>query len=441
MSCKKEVNRVLDFLIKNNIIKKNKLIIDIGMYETKVLETHYEAKRITVISAKTIASKGIVDENSIDFFELASRINEEFSGSGKRDVSVSLPSELCESKIISIKNKKKSEIPKIIKKDYMTFGRVNPITHIVDYAFLGMHEEEGDTVYYYLLSAVQKSVAAELVSSFERHKFKVKTIVSGVYNQICLSEIFFDEYEHLNRVFVDFGTNTTRITAFSEGKAVYTRNIDTGFNSYVKSLFTAQENAGKPEIIRALTNIGEFSALSDDIINDFFDTLNPEVYKRCIAVVTYILSYQQKKRKNIILVNAMSNFFYVLQYVLLGAFEGATLDGLSTVATITAHNKDKGFIAKYIKFIVIIIDLLMLITGLLLYKNIFSLFPVVGAMLQTGAFFLTEERKIRIVSFLGTPFWLIYNIVSKAYFSAVGSTLCIVSIGVAIYRYDIVIKK
>ena len=177
----------MDALIKNNVIKKNKMIVDIGMYETKVLEAHYEAKRITIVSAKTIDSKGIVDENGIDFSELASKIDEEFSDSCKRDVSVSLPSELCESKIITIKNKKKSEIPKIIKKDHMTFGRANPITHIVDYAFLGVREEDGDTVYYYLLSAVQKSVAAELVASFDKYKLKVKTIVSSVYNQICLS--------------------------------------------------------------------------------------------------------------------------------------------------------------------------------------------------------------------------------------------------------------
>ena len=221
----------MDVLIKNNIIKKNKLIVDIGMYETKVLEAHYESKRITVVSAKTNSSKGIVDENGIDFFELASIIRENFSGSCKRDVSVSLPADLCENKIITIKNKKKSEIPKIIKKEHMTFGRVNPITHIVDYAFLGMREEDGDTVYYYLLSAVQKSIATDLVSSFENHKLKVKTIVSSVYNQICLSEIFFDEYEHLNRLIVDFGSNSTRITAFSEGMAVYTRSIDIGFNS------------------------------------------------------------------------------------------------------------------------------------------------------------------------------------------------------------------
>ena len=275
----------MDVLIKNNIIKKNKLIVDIGMYETKILEAHYEAKKITVISAKSISNNGIVDESGIDFSELASKINEEVSGSAKRDVSVSLPSEFCESKIITIKNRKKSEIPKIIKKDYMTFGRVNPITHIVDYAFLGVREEDGDTVYYYLLSAIQKSLASELVASFDKYKLRVKTIVSSVYNQICLSEIFFDEYEHLNRLFVDFGTNTTRIIAFSEGMAVYTRSMDIGFNSYVKSIFNAQEDAGKPEIIRALENVGERTQLGDIIIGPYFDALNIEVYKKCINEV------------------------------------------------------------------------------------------------------------------------------------------------------------
>ena len=272
----------MDVLIKNNIIKKNKLIVDIGMYETKVLETHYEAKKITITSVKTIKNKGIINKNEIDFSELASRIDESFSGTGKKDVSISLPSELCENKIITIKNKKKSEIPETIKKNYMTFGRVNPITHIVDYAFLGVREDDGDTVYYYLLSAVHKSIASDIVTGFEKHKLKVKTIVSSVYNQICLSELFFDEYEHLNRFFVDFGTNTTRIIAFSEGMAVYTRNIDIGFNSYITSLFSAQEGAGKPGIVRALMNVGEYTELDENFISDFFDELNIDVYRKCV---------------------------------------------------------------------------------------------------------------------------------------------------------------
>ena len=126
---------------------------------------------------------------------------------------------------------------------------------------------------------------------------------------------------------------------------------------------------------------------------------------------------------------------------MLGAFEGATLDILSTISTVAAHNKDRGFIFKYKKLVIIIINLSMIISGVLLYKNIFSLFPVIGAMLQTGAFWITEERKIRIVSFLGGPFWLTYNIVSKAYGSAIGSVLCLLSIGVAIYRYDCKSKR
>jgi thiol:disulfide interchange protein len=61
----------------------------------------------------------------------------------------------------------------------------------------------------------------------------------------------------------------------------------------------------------------------------------------------------------------------------------------------------------------------------------------VGAILQTSAFWITSEKRIRQVSFLGAPFWLVYNFVSQAYGSAVGSLLSIVSIGLAICRYDI----
>lgn len=156
-----------------------------------------------------------------------------------------------------------------------------------------------------------------------------------------------------------------------------------------------------------------------------------------LAVATYLLSYQLKKRKHIIAVNATSSFLYVLQYLLLGAFEGAAIDVLSAVSTMTAHNKDKKFIDKHAKLILALLNLSFLIAGLALYKNIFSLFPIAGAILQTSAFWMTSEKRIRQVSFLGTPFWLVYNFVSQAYGSAIGSVLCIISIGTAIYRYDI----
>ena len=160
-----------------------------------------------------------------------------------------------------------------------------------------------------------------------------------------------------------------------------------------------------------------------------------------LAVATFLLCYQLKKRKNIILVNAISSFLYVLQYILLGAFEGAAIDVLSAVGAVTAHNKDKKFIDKHTKWIIVILDLLFLTAGLALYKNVFSLLPIAGAILQTSALWITDEKRIRQVSFLGTPFWLVYNFVSHSYGPTVGSALSMVSIGLAIYRYDIKGKK
>lgn len=156
-----------------------------------------------------------------------------------------------------------------------------------------------------------------------------------------------------------------------------------------------------------------------------------------LAVATYLLSYQLKRRKHIVLVNAISSILYVLQYIMLGAFEGAAIDILSAISTLTAHKKDKSFIAKHVKAIVVFMNLSILAAGLCLYKNIFSLFPIAGAILQTSAFWITDEKRIRQVSLLGTPFWFIYNLVSRAYGSTLGTALSMVSLLVAMYRYDI----
>lgn len=156
-----------------------------------------------------------------------------------------------------------------------------------------------------------------------------------------------------------------------------------------------------------------------------------------LAVASYLLSYQFKKRKHIILVNATSSCLYVLQYILLGAFVGAVLDILSALSTFTAGKKNKGFVARHTKVVVICLNLSFVTAGLLLYENIFSLFPIAGAILQTSAFWITNERTIRLVSLLGAPFWLCYNLESQAYGATLGSVLAIISLLIAIYRYDI----
>ena len=74
--------------------------------------------------------------------------------------------------------------------------------------------------------------------------------------------------------------------------------------------------------------------------------------------------------------------------------------------------------------------------GLTLYKNLYSLLPIIGVLLHTSAFWIDDEKTIRRVSLLGCPFWLVYNFVSGAYGSCIGDVLSIGSLSIAMVRYD-----
>ncbi len=156
-----------------------------------------------------------------------------------------------------------------------------------------------------------------------------------------------------------------------------------------------------------------------------------------LAVILFVLSYQLKARRSIILCNVLSRALYVVQYLLLGALSGAVLDILGMGVSLLAQKKDLPFIRRHLPFVIIAADLCIVGAGILLYENLFSLLPVLGVLLHTGAFWMTRERNIRRVSFLGSPFWLVYNLYSRAFGSAVGDVMTMVSVAVAIVRYDI----
>ena len=155
------------------------------------------------------------------------------------------------------------------------------------------------------------------------------------------------------------------------------------------------------------------------------------------AVCLYLLGYLQKKRKNIIILNLSSRLLYIVQYILLGAFEGALLDVCGSASSVLAQNKDRGIIKKHLIPFFIGVNLAIVAIGLSMYVDVFSLFPIIGVIFHTSAFWINDEKWIRRVSLLGCPFWLIYNFASEAYGSCIGDVLSMVSIGIAMIRYDV----
>ena len=154
------------------------------------------------------------------------------------------------------------------------------------------------------------------------------------------------------------------------------------------------------------------------------------------AVAFCLLCYQFRKRKAIIACNVISRVLYVLQYLLLFAFEGAAMDLSAIPASMLAARKHSPFIAKHKVLFWAAGNAAVIVIGLIFWKNIISLLPIIGVLFEINALWMTKEKHIRLVSLASVPFWMSYNLLCGAYGSVIGNVLMIGSILMAMYRHD-----
>lgn len=158
------------------------------------------------------------------------------------------------------------------------------------------------------------------------------------------------------------------------------------------------------------------------------------------AVACFLLSYLQEKRNRILALNLTSRVLYVTQYLILGAWEGAALDVVGAASAALAQKREGPRMSRYRIPLFVAINAAVITVGLLLYRDVYSLLPMLGVLLQTDALWLKREKNIRILSMTGCPFWFLYNFHSGAYGSCVGDALAFVFLAVSLVRYDVLGK-
>ena len=154
-----------------------------------------------------------------------------------------------------------------------------------------------------------------------------------------------------------------------------------------------------------------------------------------LAVVLYLLCYQLKARRHIILCNIISRVLYVLQYCLLGEFIGAVMDISAIPSSAIAGKKDHCAVRKFRIPIIISVNLVIIGLGIAFFKEWYSILAIFGVLFETVALWFTKENHIRVISLFGAPFWLVYNLICGAYASCIGNLLAICSIVIALLRY------
>ena len=148
-----------------------------------------------------------------------------------------------------------------------------------------------------------------------------------------------------------------------------------------------------------------------------------------------LLSFQNKKRKMVMLLQMAASALFCCQLFMVGAITGGCIDSISFVRTCVFSQNEKKWASSPIWLVVFIVA--MIATGILTWRDGWSILPIIGSVLSTIALWMKKSSHIRIISLFVGPCWLVYNLIHGAYTGALNEVLAMTSIVIGIIRHDL----
>ena len=156
-----------------------------------------------------------------------------------------------------------------------------------------------------------------------------------------------------------------------------------------------------------------------------------------LGLVLSIIPFQFKKHKHIVLFKMASSLTFSLQYFLLGpaAYTGAWMDLVSAMRNFLFYK----FVDKKISTLPVILffSAIVLIIGVYSWVGWLTLLALIPKLLTTVSYGMKNERILRFITLPSCLFWIAYNCIVGNFEAAVSDFLTLVSIVIAVYRYDI----
>lgn len=154
-----------------------------------------------------------------------------------------------------------------------------------------------------------------------------------------------------------------------------------------------------------------------------------------IGIVFSILSFQQKERKYYLLCQIVTLMMFIIQLLMLGGYTGAVVNTISLIrAIVFACSEKKWASSPALPFI---FALALTVAGILTWQNIWSILPIIAALLSTAAQWMKKTKHSRIISLFVSPCWLTYDLIHGSFSGILNEILALTSIIIGIIRHDI----
>lgn len=154
-----------------------------------------------------------------------------------------------------------------------------------------------------------------------------------------------------------------------------------------------------------------------------------------LALAASLISFQFKKHGHILLFRSASELIFSLQYILLGAWTAAIMDGISAVRnTLYTHlvKKNRSTTPVVVAFCIFVVA-----TGLFAYDGIISLLPIISKLLTTVSYGMKNEKWLRLITVPSSILWVIYNVFVGSAAGVLADSMTLVSLFIAIYKFDL----
>lgn len=158
------------------------------------------------------------------------------------------------------------------------------------------------------------------------------------------------------------------------------------------------------------------------------------------AFILSLIAYHKKEKRQIFQTMLIANILDIIHYLLLKAYSGCITKVITLIRNkiliLKENNKNLNNI-----LILLLLLIIYLIAGIITYKNIYSILPILSAMIYLYFVWNGDELKIKKVAFYCYFIWLIYNICVFSIAGITSNCISIISTFIAIYNEEKVNKK
>lgn len=154
-----------------------------------------------------------------------------------------------------------------------------------------------------------------------------------------------------------------------------------------------------------------------------------------LGIIFSVLSMQMKTKRNIMLMLMALNLSSALNFLFLNSISASLVCLFAIIETLINYlydSKNKK-VPIYIIVFYIIVNLLL---GFSSYTKILDIIPVICAILYCLTVCVKKESNIRKLMFSNQSIWLMYDLIVKAYMFSVSNVLTLISIIIAMFRFD-----